>query len=362
MAVGDRVYVTLGIDEPLSVLDATTGETIRTCEDTKATEEILCHNGVLFLSVAAKGQPLRSDPDKVYPSLNEIRAAVTDPVWTDAPRTIMAVEADSGKVRWQRQSTVVSMSLTADGQRVLFHDGTSVKCLDARDGRDLWASAPLPRRAGMRSSGRVTLVLYDDVVLYSGQISASGKQGDASTMFALSAKDGKPLWQAEHPPCGHSGTLDDILVLNGVVWCGAVAQGSDSGIMTGHDLRTGKVLKEFPPDVETHWFHHRCYRAKTTDNYLLFSRTGIEFIDVEQNHWTCHHWVRGACLYGIMPCNGLIYTAPHPCACYLEAKLFGFNALAPALTPPLPPTPDEVRLVRGPAFSEVSNLKSRLSA
>jgi outer membrane protein assembly factor BamB len=88
------------------------------------------------------------------------------------------------------------------------------------------------------------------------------------------------------------------------------------------------VKVEFSPDVDTHWFHHRCYRAKATDNYLLTSRTGIEFVDFREQHWTCHHWVRGACLYGTMPANGMVYNPPHPCACYLEAKLFGFNALA----------------------------------
>jgi outer membrane protein assembly factor BamB len=76
-----------------------------------------------------------------------------NPLWTDAPRTIMAVEADSGKMLWKKESTTVSMSLAADGQRVLFHDGERIQCLDRRDGRSLWASDPLPRREPMRSSG-----------------------------------------------------------------------------------------------------------------------------------------------------------------------------------------------------------------
>lgn len=38
-----------------------------------------------------------------------------------------------------------------------------------------------------------------------------------------------------------------------------------------------------------------------------------------------------------MPCNGLTYAPPHNCICYPEAKLFGFNALAPlAPTRPIP--------------------------
>jgi hypothetical protein len=59
------------------------------------------------------------------------------------------------------------------------------------------------------------------------------------------------------------------------------------------------------------------------------SRTGIEFVDTTTEHWDINHWVRGGCLYGVMPCNGLTYAPPHNCACYPEAKLYGMNALAP---------------------------------
>ncbi len=349
VAVGDRVYVTLGVDAPLVVLDAATGETIRTYENTKATEEILCDNGLLLLVVAADGQPLRSDPKKTYANLAEIKAANTGPLWTEAPRTVMAVEAESGKTVWTKESTVVSMSLAADDRCLLFHDGRRIQCLDRNTGRPRWTSQPLPRRENMRSSSGATLLIYDDVVLYSG-MAAAEKYDDprSTTIFALSAEDGKTLWKAELLPCGHMGTPDDILVAGGLVWHGEVAQGRDSGVMVGYDLHTGEVKSEFLPDVETHWFHHRCYRAKATDKYLLFSRTGIEFIDHAKEHWTCHHWVRGACHYGIMPCNGLIYAPQHPCACYIEAKLYGFTALAPPSKHAAPP--DAARHQPGPAY------------
>jgi outer membrane protein assembly factor BamB/SAM-dependent methyltransferase len=361
VAVGDRLHVTLGIDAPLSVLDAATGKTIHTYDNTKATEEILCSDGVLILSVAAQDQPLRSDPKKRYATLAEMNKHVTDPLWTQALRTIMAVNENSGQVIWKKESELVSLSLTADGQRVLFYDGDRIQCLDRRTGKPLWVSGPLPKKKGMRSSGGATLVLYEDVVLYSGQVAAGKSRQRGTTMFALSVKDGKTLWQAPLHPCGHMGTPDDILVAGGLVWNGAVAQGSDSGIMTGRDLHTGEIKSEFTPDVKTHWFHHRCYRAKATDKYLLFSRTGIEFIDHAAEHWICHHWVRGACHYGIMPCNGLIYAPQHPCACYIEAKLYGFTVLAP----PSPTmqvrrdVPEAERLVRGPAYD--ANLQPAVS-
>ncbi|MGQ9574604.1 MAG: outer membrane protein assembly factor BamB family protein [Thermoguttaceae bacterium] len=352
VAVGDRVYVTLDVDGPLCELDAATGNTLRTYEGTTATEEVLHLEGVLLLVVAAQGQPLRSDPAKPYANLKEIAADVTHPLWTEAPRTVMAVNAQTGEVLWARKSNVVPMSLAADRHRVLFHDGQRIQCLRRTDGQTLWSSEPLAKQERMRSSAGVTLVLYEDVVLYSGFVATEKYKQASTTMFALSAKDGKLLWKGEHPPCGHMGTPKDILVAGGLVWCGAVAQGTDSGIMTGRDPHTGQIQSEFPPDVQTHWFHHRCYRAKATDKYLLFSRTGIEFIDHANKHWIPHHWVRGACLYGVMPCNGLIYAPQHPCACYLEAKLFGFVALAPPrkARTAVGEGEDAARLERGPAY------------
>jgi hypothetical protein len=64
--------------------------------------------------------------------------------------------------------------------------------------------------------------------------------------------------------------------------------------------------------------------------------------------------VRGGCLYGIMPANGLVYAPPHACACYIESKLNGFYALAPELPSDKAarPASDEERLERGPAYAQ----------
>ena len=93
------------------------------------------------------------------------------------------------------------------------------------------------------------------------------------------------------------------------------------------------MKKQFPPTVDTYWFHHRCYIAKATDRFLLPSRTGIEFVDFGTEQWDINHWVRGGCLYGVMPCNGLVYAPPHDCFCYPEAKLYGLNALSASIPP-----------------------------
>jgi hypothetical protein len=111
---------------------------------------------------------------------------------------------------------------------------------------------------------------------------------------------------------------------------------------------TGEIKRAFPP--AENWpamHHHRCYRDKATERFILVGRTGIEFRDLESGTLTTNHWVRGICQYGIMPCNGLVYSPPEQCGCYIESKLSGFHALAPQRTMPTAPNGD--CLEKGPA-------------
>jgi len=170
-----------------------------------------------------------------------------------------------------------------------------------------------------------------------------------SILTAFSAQTGEKLWDAPHPLSGYM-SPEDVLVLDGVVWFGATLSGYEKGNFKGYDVKTGELVGDFDPDVESYWFHHRCHRGKATEKYLIMSRVGIEYVDPTKETWDLNHWVRGACLYGVMPANGLTYAPQHPCACYLESKLSGFNALAAGKRPP----PDESvladRLLEGEAY------------
>ena len=344
VAVGDRVYVTLGIDAPLSVLDAATGETLRTCEGTTHTDEILAADGVLYLLVAQSPNKWKEYRPKFTYVWDNTKRANKEWEWDEAPRWIMAVQADTGEVLWKQQRRVAPLTLALDGDRVYFYDGEKVVGLQRKSGKEAWASEPIVRKQPFPTGYGPTLVAAQGVVLVSVE---------SPTMTALSAADGKKLWASEHHKGGHA-SPDDMLVVGGLVWSGAIAAGADSGLMTGRDIRTGEVKSEFPPDIKAYWFHHRCYRARATDQYFMASRTGIEFIDLAAKHWTINHWVRGGCLYGIMPANGLVYAPSQACGCYLESKLFGFNALAAESPTRKVPrdVPDSARLVRGPAYDE----------
>jgi len=357
VAVGDRVYATLGIDSPVTALDAATGKTIRTYGGTESTEEIILSEGVLFLLVNKQAEKLE------FSNLKKITQASRGKFWNEEPRQIMAISAGSGDVLWTSEQRVLPVTLAADSRGVFFHDSRSIVCLDRKTGDELWHSEPVGWAGEIRSFYAPILVVYKGVVLFSGGETAGLQTGSwytsgKDTMTALSAQSGEVLWTAYHPPSGYR-SPEDLLVANGLVWTGETTSGRAVGVFTGRDPFTGEVKSEFPPDVETYWFHHRCYRGKATDNYLLMSRAGTEFIDVRNEKWIPHHWVRGACLYGIMPANGMLYNPPHPCACYLESKLYGFNAVAPALAGPRVPERAENAppLEKGPAFDR--NISTR---
>ena len=345
VADGNRVYVTLGLRDPVTILDAATGEKVRTVEATKPTEELIVNNGTL-LAVVNKGDYATSDYVPAFNTGDQARVRTDKQFhWNRQPREVFGVDAETGEVLWRKESLVAPLTLASTEDRVYFHDDQKVVCLDRESGKPLWDSQPAGRKQEVTMNFGPKLVVHDNVLLFAG--------GDRK-MTALNATTGEEMWSAPHARGGYQ-SPEDLLVASGLVWSAPTTSGRDSGVWTGRDLMTGEVKNEFPPNVETYWFHHRCYIAKATDKFLLPSRTGIEFVDHAKQDWDIHHWVRGGCLYGIMPCNGLVYAPPHNCACYPEAKLFGLNALAPANPNRNVPAEvsDEGRLERGPAFDAI---------
>ncbi len=341
VSTDDTVYTTLGFNAPLTALDAATGETLRTYEGSDATEEIITTGGKLFL-VVRKGEAELQNYAPLYGTVGD-QARSRDFFWNEEPRVLMAFDAQSGRRLWAKQTKISPLTLAADDTNVYFHDGEKLVSLGQETGDISWETEPVTRRQAFTFNFGPRLVVYKDVVLYAG--------GDGK-IKSVDAKSGEELWDATFPNSGYQ-SPQDLMVVDGLIWLAPLTSGKDSGVYTGRDPRTGEVKKEFAPDVETYWFHHRCYIAKATDNFLMPSRTGIEFVDPTKEHWDINHWVRGGCLYGVMPCNGLTYAPPHDCACYPEAKLFGFNSLAPASpTRPVPTTvPEAGRLEKGPAYA-----------
>ncbi|MBI1371318.1 MAG: PQQ-binding-like beta-propeller repeat protein [Phycisphaera sp.] len=348
VAVGDRVFITLGIDAPLTCLDAATGKTVQTYDRTTATEEIIVEGDTAF-ALVRDGKWELEDYLPQQATVGDQGIVGKTEHWNAKPRHIVALDVESGLIRWQHDSKVAPLTLAADADRVYFHDGESkVVCLDRKTGEVAWSQEGSTKDAYTFNFGP-KVVLHGDVVLFAG--------GDRK-MHGYDAATGKELWSAPHERGGYQ-SPEDLLVIDGKVWSAATTSGKDNGEWTGRDVKTGEVKVQFPPNVDTYWFHHRCYIAKATDNYLMPSRTGIEFVDFRKEDWQIHHWVRGGCLYGVLPANGFTYAPPHDCACFPEAKLYGFNALlADSEDSCRHYDPDKVdgnRVEKGPAFDSLAD-------
>ncbi len=348
VADGDLVYATLSYHAPITCLDGATGQVKQVYKNTKTAEEFVIHKGTIYALVNKKASEL----DDYAPKFNtgDQKRVAEEYNWNESPREIHAIDAATGNTLWTRETKVAPLTLAVDDLHAAYHDGERIVSLDLKTGQERWASDPAARRRFVTFNFGPRMLLNNGLVLYAG--------GDGK-MRGFSGSDGKQLWESEHAPSGYQ-SPQDLLVINDLVWVAPTTQGRDSGIYKGRDLRTGEVKVEFPPDIDTYWFHHRCYIAKATDCFIIPSRTGIELVDFKQKHWDINHWVRGGCLYGVLPCNGLIYAPPHNCACYPEAKLYGFNALAPAATTPvLPEKIDEAaRLEQGPAYASIKETAS----
>ncbi|NQT17496.1 MAG: PQQ-binding-like beta-propeller repeat protein, partial [Planctomycetes bacterium] len=105
-------------------------------------------------------------------------------------------------------------------------------------------------------------------------------------------------------------------------------------------------------DLQPAGHHHRCYREKATDRFIITGKRGIEMIDLAGTDHSRNNWIRGACQYGVMPANGLLYAPSHACGCYMESKLRGFWALAPKQNPDRVARSETPRLERGRAYGK----------
>lgn len=374
VAVGDQVFVTLGYGQPVCALDAATGQTLRTFSQTANATEFICHEDVLFV-VTAEGVVSAEEEARLAKAATE--------KWNFWPvysvptpkKRLLAVEADSGKTLWIKSGpqveTMMPTAVAAAGDRVFYQTLREIVCADARTGNELWRVArPLnPRRPSWTAP---TLVVSGNVVLSADRavngegefvwtVNSAGGLAPVGEMIAFDAKTGRKLWSAPARE-GYNSPVD-VLVADGLVWSGDLVRATDPGITQARDLLTGEVRRARQRDQEFYTVgmgHHRCYRNKATERFLITGRAGSEFVDVKSGKAIPNHWVRGACQYGILPANGLLYAPPHACACFIQSKLNSFVALAPARSVKRT-APSGERLERGPAFSEISNRKSQIS-
>ena len=348
VAVGERVYVTFGQTASLTAIDAVTGKTIRTYDQTKATEEIVFADGVLYLLVNPSRK--RVTYKAAGTSYREIGRASSAWAWTSKspPANVMALGAASGEVLWKYEDKVAPLTLTVSDKKVFFANGSSVVALDRKTGKKLWVSQG--PQIGKIGTGGAMRVVYSDGVL----VIAAGTR-----TTGLDAKDGRQIWKGSLLHSSHH-CPNDLFVIDGLIWSANTGTPQKNGThLKAIDLHTGEVKKDFKAtNLPAFPMHPRCYPGRATTQYILTNGMGTEFYKLGGTTMKLHHYVRGSCIYGVMPCNGLLYKPPDSCACYYQSKLEHFCALSPA-SALRKKTPEERRLEKGPAFGAIVNRQSK---
>lgn len=370
VASEERLYAPLGLNAPISVMDTATGKTLKTYENTKGAEEIV------LVDLSRRS---RAETDSILLTLKGSpvaeqavgHVAFSTKFRSPNKKSIIALNAESGEKLWEwsnPQANPRPETLGSDGSKVYCQVNEGVICLDLKSGKELWtfgqlapakqAQARKPKQIKSQGYGKYTLVVADDVVL----CKLSGK------LTALSSEDGSKLWECKAGG-GFRSPLD-IFVIDGLVWQGlhtsdSVAPAPVYDFDKGLDLHTGQVKKDNSVlvDLQTAGHHHRCYREKATDRYIITGKRGIEMMNLAGDNHSRSNWVRGTCQYGILPANGLIYAPSHACGCYMESKLWGFWALAaerPVVRDAKYQVPEHKRLVKGPAYGKLKTQKLKL--
>ena len=358
VATRDRVFATLSYEGPVVALDAATGEEIRSYKGTDGVDEILLDSGTLYLTLSEP--PTRRKK---------------------SPRRVMAVDANTGEILWENDTkaveNTVDQTLTVGQNRIFLHNDHAVVCLNRGNGEIVWQKE-VPTVSRRPSWSAPTMVYYDGVIFCADRATDyperwkkvksvnnwMTRHGGPAEVRALSAETGKVLWTEKAAENFHAPV--NVYVIDGLVWFGRsftwwfgesprpelkkTGEGwYKEDPLLGRDPHTGEVKRKIHAgEVFTDSHHHRCYRGKATERFILMGRTGVEFIDVEGDIHRQHHWIRGTCQYGILPANGLLYIPPHPCVCYIESKLNGFRAFSAEPVPEAQKDGD--RIEKGEAY------------
>jgi outer membrane protein assembly factor BamB len=376
VARGEKVYVALGRSKPVTVLDAATGKELANIRGTDGAGELLLAGKRLYVladdMTGYEHDQRKKWIDRTAPKLEIIWRFPRTPIRMYGTQRVVSINTETGKLLWKRQfkapGEIMPTTLAVDGGKVCLQTVSHVVCLDAESGKDVWRSSR-PVAKTRFSWSTPTLVMHDGVVLTIDRTpkdnagksspekgskwvitSGGNEKVQKAQMFAFAADSGKELWRA--PYFENYNVPQDVFVIDGVVWTGAMRRGVDPGFTNGRDLKTGKISAVIT--AQKGWGHHRCYRNKATARWILMGRGGTQFVDPKGNRNTMNTSIRGGCQYGIMPANGLIYTPQHSCACNPESLMIGLNAFSPQSSSAAQQAPIE----KGPACNDISDLKS----
>ena len=276
LAVGNRVYATLGYHAAVSELDAATGKILQSYAGTEETCEILADRGDLILSIR-KPQGL---------AMREIRAADGHMLW----QTEVACRGTSQDyIKADRELSKIGIEPTlntaADARTVVLLDGKDVVAVDRSSGQQRWRTK-INQEADLWVGA---LMIQDGVVV----------QASKARLVALDAESGKLLWEQPKSDLGHLWyEWKDVFVIDGRVWTWSALKPRRakprSKLSKARPKRCRPRLRSMPTISTAVRWKSRCRWAissspiTTTAATATGPRIAISWpADVAPSSWTC---------------------------------------------------------------------------
>jgi len=283
---------------------------------------------------ASTGKILKTFPGASMPRQVYIHK---DSLIVRADKKVLSFNFKTGTKNWE--VSAYSEDLVLGEQKIFFLNRVNLVCLDFSTGKELWRidTAPLYK-------GKMILKLcFDDKVAIQGW-------STPTTLYAISAKDGKITWKHEYH---YGGKVKEVFFINGLVWTPMIfkkGEGGKSRAWVGLDAKNGEIKKTIEGSVGSD-----CSHITATKKYLYSTRF-MEFLELESGKKKNQGWTRGPCGVNGVFANNLLYTSLYACACNPSALrgVVALNHESRGYTTNDFKTP----LIKGPDFGKIQNSKT----
>lgn len=324
VATDRRVY-TVRKDE-LIVVDAASGNVETICPTKYRPKRLLLLDGVLVATCWEKAE------SKGKYEGDDLRAVW----WPAGEGSVEALDAETSKPKWTLPLSVLTMAASDGMVYLLTHKGNppterNIVAVELATGKEKWR---VPHTA-VGEDADIYLSLAGPGCAVVSRIRGKPE------VSVLSAKDGTVLFKVPNSSARS--------IVNGELWC------SDGR----YELPTGKKLAGGGvPGAHVGGLLGGCVPAIVVGGRYITGSRGGQFSQLAESPEKpptklSYGGARGACIQGMVPANGMFYTAQNNCACNM-AQVGGFLAVGPCGDVPKAEEFGKPRPVeKGPAFGAV---------
>lgn len=337
--VASEKIVYARIKKRLVFIDAVSGKVLKECNTTYNPSRLLLSNNTLVTACwAKKGFSNAKDGFEN----DRIRTVW----WPSENGSLEAFDAQTGEKRWKHQMAVVTIASNNKSIFALKTIGNpptqrELIAIDLKTGKINWR---IPHTLFGPIPDTCLNFANKDVVVVS-KTKSKGKR----TVFVLNASDGKVKYTIPNTSARN--------IVGNELWC----------INGRYNLQTGKITSKFglPRTYAGTNGIGGCIPPVVISNNIVTNARRGAFVEYTGNpkqpiKKSTFRGGRGACLQGMVPANGTLYTAQNNCAC-VGGQVGGFMALAN--NDNVIASPEEMNkkriIEKGPAFGFKGEIASK---